>query len=58
MKKQLSYALLTISIISFNVLPAEAVNDILKISQDQTEAYAPGQWCVWFPWLGEICVDL
>ena len=58
MKKQLSCALLTISSLGFNVLPAKAVNDALEVSQSQVETYSPGQWCVWFPWVGEICLNL
>ncbi len=57
MKKQLSYALLTISIIGFNVLPAKAVNDALEVSQSQSETYSSGEWCVWFPHVGLVCYD-
>ena len=55
MKKQLSYALLTISMLGFNILPVKAVNDIVENSQSQVETYSPGQWCFWFPHVGEIC---
>ncbi len=58
MKKQLSYALLTISLISFNILPAKAVNNAIEVGQSQEEAFNPGQWCVWVPWVGNLCWDL
>jgi hypothetical protein len=46
MKKQLSFALLTLGLISFNILPAQA------------QTYSAAQFCFWFPHLGEICYDL
>ncbi|MGF1539452.1 MAG: hypothetical protein ACFCU5_03210 [Pleurocapsa sp.] len=58
MKKQLSYALLTLSLISINILPAKAVDDILKANQSQRQEYSSNQFCVWFPHIGEICFDL
>ncbi len=55
MKKQLSFALLTVSIFSLNVLPAKAINTIdLKISDAQANA----QWCVEIPYMGVFCWDL
>lgn len=56
MKKQLSCALITIGLIGLNVVPAKAVNGVLATSQVKTTA--SGEWCVWFPWVGELCWDL
>ncbi len=58
MKKQLSYALLTISLIGFNILPAQSANNIVEVNQSQEQAYDPSQFCVWFPHIGEVCFDL
>lgn len=56
MKKQLSLALLTLSIATLNILPAQAVEQIAN--QSQASTISSGQWCVWFPWMGELCWDL
>lgn len=58
MKKQISCALLTIGLFSLNVMPAKAVNDVSNKGKASLEAIAPGQFCVYFPWVGEICLDL
>jgi hypothetical protein len=58
MKKQLSYALLSLSLVSFNIMPAKAVDDVLSINQTQAEVSSSGQWCVYIPWWGEFCWDL
>ncbi len=61
MKKQLSFALLTVSIFSLNVLPAKAIDTIdLKISDAQAKsiAIANAQWCVEIPYMGVFCWDL
>lgn len=50
MKKQLSLALLTLNIFSFNVLPAKA--------EINNKAFSQGQWCVEVPWMGFICWEL
>ncbi len=61
MKKQLSFALLSVSIFSLNILPAKAIdtND-LEISNVQAEsnAIANAQWCVEIPYMGVFCWDL
>ena len=57
MKKQLSCAVLTIGLISLNVMPAKAMNDILNINHNLTEALAPGQFCLFSSWVGKLCFD-
>ncbi|WP_319421068.1 hypothetical protein [Pleurocapsa sp. FMAR1] len=61
MKKQLSFALLTVSIFSLNILPVKAIGIAdLEISDAQAEfgALANGQWCVEIPYMGVFCWDL
>ncbi len=59
MKKQLSLALLTVSIATLNILPAQAVEEVANQSQTSTlSTVSSGEWCVWFPWMGELCWGL
>ena len=58
MKKQLSCVLLTLGLIGLNVMPAKAMSEVSDINLGSTEAVAPGQFCVFFPWVGELCLDI
>lgn len=59
MKKQLSSAILTISIFTANALPAQAFNtSILDVKETNTSVITPGQWCFELPWMGLLCYDL
>ncbi len=61
MKKQLSFALLTVSIFSLNILPAKAVDtNNIEITDVQAESkvISDGQWCVELPFMGLFCWDL
>ena len=60
MKKQLSLALLTLSIFSFNFLPAQAATDNLENNSENSKSaiFGSGQWCVQVPWMGIFCWDL
>ena len=61
MRKQLSFALITVSIFSLNVLPAKAFGTInLKNHNAQAKftEVANGQWCVEIPYMGVFCWDL
>ena len=57
MKKQLSCALLTISIFSLNILPAKAeISNIESINnQSDSTVMRNGQLCVEIPWMGLWC---
>lgn len=60
MKKQLSCALLTISIFSLNILPAKAeisnIDNIKSINnQSDFTVMRNGQLCVEIPWMGLWC---
>ncbi len=57
MKKQLSCALLTISIFSLNILPAKAeITNIESINnQNDSKVMRNGQLCVEIPWMGLWC---
>lgn len=60
MKKYLSFALLTISIFSLNILPAKAATKNSKSTKahDHSHVISGGQWCLALPWLGLFCLDL
>ena len=70
MKNHLSFTLLTISILSLNILPVAAVestsrtNNIVKTTnrletEDRdNQTIADGQWCVRIPAMGIFCWDL
>ena len=60
MKKQLSLALLTLSIFSLNILPARAMNNnITGNLLRESNVFSTGQWCVGrLPLVGFICLDL
>jgi len=69
MKKQLSFALLTISIISTNALPGQAATkivskegkDLLKEKQtivDENNKDNKNEWCAEVPWMGLFCFGL
>ena len=66
MKQQLSFALLTISIFSLNLLPTKAVNahssqtvtnstESGESINDKYTFFTDGEWCVEVPWMGFIC---
>jgi hypothetical protein len=63
MIKQLTYTLLTLSIISFNSLPAQALSETkgkeleLKVAT-ANNTQAGDTWCVYFPWVGNLCWPL
>lgn len=58
MKKQLSLALLTLSIFSLNILPARAMNNnITGNLLRESNVFSTGQWCVGLPLVGFICWD-
>ena len=62
MKKQLSFALLTLNIFGLNILPVKAIettNNTLEITEEASNsAIADGKWCVYIPGLQLICWDL
>jgi hypothetical protein len=62
MIKQLTYSLLTLSIISFNSLPAQALSETkgkeLELNLTTTNTQAEDTWCVYFPWVGNLCWPL
>ena len=70
MKKQLTFALLSISIFSLNILPAksaETVKTVETVEIDTVESTeessdlsiaADGTWCVYVPGLNLICLPL
>lgn len=63
MKKQLSLAILTLSILGLNILPGQATISIVeseRLEENQDEAILVGddQWCVELPWMGLFCWDL
>ena len=56
MKKQLSLALLTLSIFSLNTLPAKAINNnVVGHSLSKLNVFSTGQWCMELHWTGLIC---
>ena len=64
MKKQLSFALLTINLFTFNILPAKAVNTRSSNLIDYTEYKRSSEsvflidgsnWCITAPWLFSVC---
>lgn len=57
MNKQLSCALLTIGLISFNVMPAKAMSDTLSINRNLTATLVTGQFCIFSSWVGKLCID-
>ena len=58
MKKQLSLALLTLSIFSLNTLPAKAINNNIASNYlGKLNVFSTGQWCVELSWTGLICWD-
>lgn len=60
MKKQLSFALLTLSIVSLNILPAQAADKKTSANplQNSSKVASENQWCVQVPWMGFFCWDL
>lgn len=62
MIKQLSYTLLTVSIISLNILPARALDDTkieqINVNTAATNTENADMWCVYFPWIGNLCWEL
>ncbi len=68
MKKQLSFALLTLSIFSINILPGQASTQIISSStesdvlqDEQTIAddnEKGNEWCAELPWMGVLCWSL
>lgn len=63
MKKQLSLAILTLSILGLNILPGQATissveSEPLEENQDEATLVGDAQWCVELPWMGLFCWDL
>lgn len=68
MKKQLSFALLTLSIFSINILPGQASTMIIRSStesvvlQDEQATIKDddkgNKWCAELPWMGLLCWGL
>ena len=69
MKKQLSFALLTISICTINILPGQAATkvvssegkDLLQDEQtvvDKNDKDNKSEWCAEVPWMGLFCFGL
>lgn len=56
MKQQLSLVLLTLSIFSINLLPAQAATKNRENSK--SVIFGDGQWCVQVPSMGIFCWDL
>ncbi len=59
MIEQLSHALLTVSIISLNMLPARALENTQieenNVTTAATNTENADMWCVYFPWVGNLC---
>ncbi len=57
MNKQLSCALLTIGLISFNAMPAKAMSDNLSLTHNLSATLVTGQFCIFSSWVGKLCID-
>ncbi len=57
MKKFFACALLTVGIISFNAIPAKAINEVKTNNNAAHCVSVPGQGdcCYYVPWLGYWC---
>jgi hypothetical protein len=62
MIKQLTYTLLTLSIISFNSLRVQALSETqtqeIDLNPIAANTQAENTWCVYFPWVGNLCWPL
>ena len=68
MKKQLSFALLTISIFSINILPGQASTKVISSSTERVVVQGKeasikdndkgNEWCAELPWMGLLCWGL